>query len=158
MKKKSPSQEVPKKKNKPGRKPKVIDWEMVDKLLVMGCNAREIAGNFDLTDERFCERFYEHHKVFITEYSAKKRSMGHSILRAKQFQRAIKGNTQLLIFLGKNVLGQSENPRNEEVPLDSVLDSENENMELKAKLAKSELITQKLLEKLGINLEDVDQP
>lgn len=140
----------------PGKKEIPIDWAKVDELLMAGCNAKEIAPHFNMTDETFCRRIKEHHGEYFTSYSARLYSRGHSLLRYKQYKKAIEGNTQMMVWLGKNNLKQVDTPVITEAPLDAVLDSDNENMELKARLAKAEEMIAKLLAKSESEKPDAD--
>lgn len=140
----------------PGRTEKPIDWDKVDELLMAGCPAKEIAPHFNLTRERFCERFQAHHGTDFSIYSTEIYSKGHSLLRYKQYKKAIEGNTQMMVWLGKNNLKQVDTPVITEAPLDAVLDSDNENMELKARLAKAEEMIAKLLAKSESEKPDAD--
>lgn len=63
------------------------------------------------TIERACKR---ENKESFAEYYAKKSLKGHISLRRKQYETAMAGNVTLLIWLGKQWLGQTE-PRNLEI-------------------------------------------
>lgn len=105
---------MPRKKKenpKPAHRPqKQIDWELVDRLLVAGCLGTEIAPHFDMHHDTFYERCEKEKGTSFTAYSQQKRSIGDSVLREVQFEKAKKGDNSLLIWLGKNRLKQSESP------------------------------------------------
>lgn len=90
------------------RPEKQIDWDRVDKLLEAGCHGTEICPYFDLTPERFYERVQEKYGMSFSVYSQEKRQKGDSKLREKQFDKAIDGDNMMLIWLGKNRLGQKD--------------------------------------------------
>ena len=90
------------------RPEKTIDWDRVDKLLEAGCHGTEICAHFDLTADRFYDRVKEKYGMSFTEYSQEKRQKGDSILRETQFNKAIDGDNMMLIWLGKNRLGQKD--------------------------------------------------
>lgn len=90
------------------RKP--IDWNLVDKLLMAGCSSTEIAPHFDITDETLQERTVKEKGMGYSAYSATLRSKGESCLRAKQFEKALKGDNTMMVWLGKNRLKQKDNP------------------------------------------------
>lgn len=90
------------------RPEKQIDWDRVDKLLEAGCHGTEICAHFDLTADRFYDRVKEKYGMSFTEYSQEKRQKGDSILRETQFNKAIDGDNMMLIWLGKNRLGQRD--------------------------------------------------
>lgn len=105
-----------KKKTKPkiGRPQADIDWKRVDDLLIVGCSGREIAASIGLNPATIYDRCEKDHGITFTEYSQQKYAKGESILRAHQFAKAIgkttEGDNTLLIWLGKNRLGQKEKP------------------------------------------------
>ena len=84
-------------------------WKAVDGFLVSQCKGTEIAAYLDITAECLYERCLADKKTLWSIYSQKKQEKGRSILRHAQFEKAIKGkNTQMLIFLGKNILQQTD--------------------------------------------------
>jgi len=92
---------------------KPIDWDKVDKLLLAGCSGTEIAPHFDIHVENFYLRVQEQYGMGFTGYSALKRQQGDSLLKAKQFEKAMKGDNTLLIWLGKTRLKQREHDSGE---------------------------------------------
>ena len=92
-----------KKKKSVGRPKKYnLDTKQVEQLAGFGCTDTEIASFFDIP-RRTLERNYDH-------YLTKGREEGKIRLRQYQWASAKKGNVAMLIWLGKQVLGQSENP------------------------------------------------
>lgn len=85
-----------------GRDKKVIPPEEVYKLAQLGCKDREIADWFGLSDDTLRYNF-------AVELLKGRESLKQSLRRA-QINTALKGNPAMLIFLGKNLLGQSDNP------------------------------------------------
>lgn len=95
--------------NNPGRPEKKIDWDKVDRLLMAGCKGTEIAPHFDMHVNTFYDRVLEKYNVNFTDYCSIKREQGESLLREKQFEKALKGDNVMLVWLGKNRLKQREN-------------------------------------------------
>lgn len=96
-------------KNRPeGRPLKKIDWEKVDKMLEAGCLGTEIAGYFNMHSDTFYDRLRIEKGVGFSEYRDRKHQKRNSLLRMKQFQQAMTGNTSLLIWLGKQHLEQAD--------------------------------------------------
>lgn len=91
-----------------GRPEKPIDWKIVDELLMAGCNGSQIAGEFDMHAETFYVKCQQEHNIGFTGYSLSKMQQGEARLKHKQYTQALKGNTQLLMFLGKVRLNQKE--------------------------------------------------
>ena len=89
-------------KNKGGRPKKVIDYETVEKLAALFCTQDEIAAflNLDVKTLRADDKFMELYK--------KGQEKGKCSLRRHQYECAKKGNSAMLIGLGKQYLGQSE--------------------------------------------------
>ncbi len=82
----------------------------------------EIAPHFDMHVQTFYNKVLEQYKMCFTEYSALKRQQGDSILRAKQYEKAMKLDNTMLIWLGKNRLGQKETLERDGVPNDKQID------------------------------------
>ena len=85
-----------------GRPKKKIDYEMVKKLGGMMCTQEEIASCLDM-----CTKTLQRDPEFSLVYK-KALDAGHMSLRRLQMKAAEKGNTAMLIFLGKNYLGQRD--------------------------------------------------
>jgi hypothetical protein len=81
---------------------KVVFDEDVYKLAAMGCSDSEIARWFDLSESTL--------KYNFSDIIAKGREQLKQSLRRSQIKLALSGNATMLIWLGKNVLGQSDNP------------------------------------------------
>jgi len=92
-----------------GRPEKPIDWKKVDQLLIAGCSGTEIAPHFDMHYNTFYNKVQEQYKMGFSEYSALKKEQGDSLLKAKQFEKAMSGDNSMLIWLGKNRLKQKDN-------------------------------------------------
>ena len=90
-------------------RPKIeIDWTEFNKLCGLQCSLEEIAGWFNCSVDTIENRVKEVHGITFSEYFAQKRSSGKISLRRKQYEAAMAGNPTLLIWLGKQYLGQSD--------------------------------------------------
>lgn len=93
---------------------KEIDKTDFEGLLAIQCTLEEVTAFFDHklngcsedTIERWCKREYGES---FADVSKKKREIGKISLRRLQFKHAEK-NASMAIFLGKNYLGQKDNP------------------------------------------------
>lgn len=85
--------------SKGGRPPKNIDEEMVEKLASIGCTGDEIAAVLDCCRDTLYARFSDSLK--------KGQNRAKVALRRLQWQSATTGNITMQIWLGKNMLGQS---------------------------------------------------
>jgi hypothetical protein len=94
--------------NNPGRPEKPIDWNKVDQLLMSGCTGPQIAPHFDISPKTLYEKVFDKFNVNFTQYSALKKEQGISLLLAKQFEKAMKGDNTMLIWVGKQLAGQRD--------------------------------------------------
>jgi hypothetical protein len=94
-----------------------IDWAFVDEYLEAGCEGVEIAGLLGVHPETLYNHCESDHKMGFSLYRQSKRAKGDAILRHKQYEIAKEGDKAMLIWLGKNRLGQSEK---QEVTVSSV--------------------------------------
>lgn len=88
---------------------KEIDQKAFESLCGLQCTKEEICGFFDLTDktlENWCKRTY---KAGFSEVFKQKRGLGKISLRRHQWRLAEK-NAAMAIWLGRNYLGQKEEP------------------------------------------------
>jgi len=79
-----------------------IDTTKVEQLSSFGCSNKEIASFFGCSSD-LLEKSY-------SEFLTKGRDKGKIRLRQMQWKAAEQGNVTMLIWLGKQVLGQSESP------------------------------------------------
>lgn len=94
---------------KAGRPRKEIKKLEFEKLCAMQCTQQEICDFLEVdhkTLTRWCKRTY---KKEYSQVYAEKKSGGKISLRRLQFRLAEK-SAAMAIFLGKNILGQSNNP------------------------------------------------
>ncbi len=86
-----------------------IKQEDFEKLCTLQCTKLEMCGFFDVTDktlEDWCRKTY---RMGFSDVFRQKRSKGLISLRRTQFQHAEK-NASMAIFLGKQYLGQKDQP------------------------------------------------
>ena len=77
-----------------------IDTKQLQKLAKLGCTNKEMADFFGCSAD-LLEKSY-------SEYLTKGRAEQKMRLRQLQWKSAEKGNVSMLIFLGKNILGQQD--------------------------------------------------
>jgi hypothetical protein len=85
-----------------GRNKRVVMPDQIYELANLGCTDREIARWFDIAETTLRYNFSD-----VLEKG--RENLKHS-LRKAQIKLALGGNAVMLIFLGKNLLGQSDNP------------------------------------------------
>lgn len=90
-------------KNKGGRPKKELDYELIEELSNIQCTQDEIASclGVNVKTLRADEKFLDLYK--------KGQETGKKSLRRYQFDCAKKGNSAMLIWLGKQYLGQRDN-------------------------------------------------
>ena len=85
-----------------------IDWKRVDELLEADCEGTEIAAALGINPLTLYRRCETDHKVIFSKYLQEKKASGNSLLKEKQFDIALEGDKTMLIWLGKQRLGQSD--------------------------------------------------
>lgn len=85
-----------------GRNKVVVVPEDVEKLAKLWCTNREIAEWFGIEESTL--------KYNFSDNITKGRSETKQALRRAQLKNALEGNTTMQIWLGKNILGQSDQP------------------------------------------------
>ena len=123
-------------KPKMGRPPIEIDKVEFEKLCGLHATLVEIADWFDCSEdtiENWCKKTYG---VTFSEILKRKSSKAKVSLRRKQYETAMKGNVVLMIWLGKQHLGQRDYKH---VELDTTLKNGELTQEEKTELARKEL-------------------
>lgn len=87
-----------------GENRKVVPPDDVYKLAALGCTDKEICDFFGIQRDTLQYNFSE----YITRAQA---DLKHRLRRA-QIKLALEGNAVMLIWLGKNLLGQQDQPTN----------------------------------------------
>lgn len=94
-----------------GRPRKPLDWDKIAKMCAIQCTQEEISDIYEISIDRLNERCKEAHGVTFKEFRSKNVGLGKQSLRRKQYQKAVEdGNPTMLIWLGKQYLGQSDDP------------------------------------------------
>ena len=90
-----------------------LDTEKVEQLAGFGCTNTEIASFFGC-DESLIRKSY-------SEFLSKGRDKGKIRLRQLQWRAAERGNVSMMIWLGKQVLGQVDRQEVEHIrPIDEI--------------------------------------
>ena len=100
-------------KGKAGRPRMVLteeQWRYFDLFCKVGASKEDLAEAMQC-DAKTCAAICRRDKgIELSEYMQKKRGQGRCQLRAKQFEVAMNGDKTLLIWLGKQWLGQADKP------------------------------------------------
>ncbi len=85
-----------------------IDWPSFDKLCELQCTLREISSFFDCSIDTV-ERAVKREKgMLFSEYRDLRAGNGKISLRRRQMELAESGNATMLVWLGKQWLGQAD--------------------------------------------------
>jgi hypothetical protein len=92
---------------------KEIDWEQVDEMCRIHCTGEEQAGILGIDYDTLNAACKRERGVGFSDYFKQKASGGKMSLRRRQFTAAMDGNSTMLVWLGKNWLGQADQPETE---------------------------------------------
>ncbi len=131
------------------RPKKVINQKQFESLCAIQCTKEEICNILEVTEktlQNWCKETYNEDFSLVFR---QKKAGGKMSLRRKQWEIAQKGNSTMLVWMGKNMLKQSDNPIQDEIKL--------RELELKEReFALKEKLMLKQLEEGG-NTSDVAQ-
>ena len=96
---------------KRGPEYKPIDWDQFDKLVSMQATQPEVAAFFNVSVDTLENACVRERGVKLSEIWDKRTLSGRIRLRKIQFDIAESGNAAMAIFLGKVMLGQSDQPK-----------------------------------------------
>ncbi len=100
---------------KKGGRPKFdIDWREFDKLCLLQCTLDEFAGWFGCSEDTIERAVKRERRMGFAEYLKQKRAGGKVSLRRAQWVSALSGDKTLLIWLGKQYLGQVDSQKIEQ--------------------------------------------
>lgn len=90
------------------RPQKTIDWVAVGKLAGIHCTHEEIASFLEISVDTLHRAAKRDLELSFAEYYEEKKRLGAISLRRKQYELAMSGDRTLLIWLGKQLLKQSD--------------------------------------------------
>lgn len=94
--------------SKMGRPPADIDWDTFKNLCKIQCTLKEISAVFEIDSRTIERRVKKKFKCTFAELKDMWSEAGKASLRRLQFRAAENGNASLLMFLGKQYLGQTD--------------------------------------------------
>lgn len=95
-------------KNKGGRPRKQVDYSKLDAMCAIHCTGEECASLLEMDYEALNRALKRDGHGGFKEYFKVKGANGKMSLRRKQYDQAMSGNSTMLIWLGKQWLGQSD--------------------------------------------------
>ena len=96
------------KTKKAGRQKIEIDFKIVAAMCQVWSTEQEIADSLKCSVDTLYRRCKEQNGCNFAEYYKSNNSSGKISLRRAQYKHAVKGNASLLIWLGKQYLGQRD--------------------------------------------------
>ena len=100
--------------SKGGAPKKPIDYKKLDAMCGIQCTGEECAAILDVSYEHLNNQLKRDGNGGFLDYFKKKSAGGKMSLRRKQYDLASSGNPTMLIWLGKQWLGQHEPEREKE--------------------------------------------
>lgn len=97
-----------KREGKRGRPRIEINWKQVDMLCAIDCTGPEIAAVMGVHQDTMTDACKRDHGILFSEYIAEKRLVGNVSVRRWQWKLSEMLNPTMLIWQGKNRLGQSD--------------------------------------------------
>ena len=98
--------------NKGGGQIKEIDYKKLDAMCAIQCTGEECAAILNIDYDTLNAGLKRDGHVGFSDYFKLKGANGKMSLRRKQFEQATSGNSTMLIWLGKQWLGQAEKSEN----------------------------------------------
>ena len=93
---------------KMGRRKKPIDWDIAKRLCECHCTRQEIAAKLGVAVTTMKERCFNENGITFEQFYNDGVKTGNASIRAVQYSKALKGDNTMLLWLGKNRLGQTD--------------------------------------------------
>ena len=108
-----------------GRPKKELDKDVIAKLSQIGCTQEEIGSVVGISARQLQRRY--------ADLVAENKNIGKASLRKKMWDKALKGNDKLLIWLSKNELNMRDKIETQSIvePLPLIIDAKAEDVEQK---------------------------
>ncbi len=100
---------------KRGPKEVELDWTRLDQYLELGARCLDCSEFLGVSEDKIQKDIRKKHNMTFSEYREKKLSKMRMKLLQKQFDVAMQGNVSMLIWLGKNLLNQSDKIETENI-------------------------------------------
>ena len=91
-----------------GRPRKEIDWDLADKSAALMCTGEEIANLCSVSYDTLISKIKEQGYNSFSDWFGERAAPTLKSLRRKQLDVALGGNIVMLIWLGKQLLGQKD--------------------------------------------------
>ena len=117
---------------------KKINKKQFESLCAIQCTKEEICDILDISEKTLNNWCKEQYDVGFSLVFQQKRSLGKTSLRRSQWKLAESGNSSMQIWLGKQILKQSDNAIQDEIRLKE-LELKQKEFELKEKILMQQL-------------------
>ena len=117
---------------------KVINQKQFESLCAIQCTQEEICNVLDVSEKTLISWCNEVYGESFSKVFRQKRDLGKTSFRRNQWKLAENGNSTMQIWLGKQILKQSESPIQDEIKLKE-LELKVKEFELKEKLMLKQL-------------------
>ena len=101
-------------KNKGGRPPKTFKWDLLNSILAYGASLTDCSDFLDVSEDTIQRNIKKKCDIKFSEYRLRKMSKIRLTLLQKQYNIAKEGNVTMLIWLGKQMLGQADKQKIDE--------------------------------------------
>lgn len=85
-----------------------LDWTRLNQYLELGARLIDCSEFLSVSEDKIQDQIKRHHAMTFMEYRDKKMAKMRLRVLQKQFDVAMQGNVAMLIWLGKQILGQTE--------------------------------------------------
>ena len=120
------------------RPKKVRNQKQFESLCAIQCTQEEICNVLEVSEKTLINWCQETYGDSFSKVFRQKKELGRMSLRRKQWELAQSGNSTMQVWLGKNILKQSDNPIQDEIKLKE-LELKVKEFELKEKLMMKQL-------------------
>jgi len=97
-----------------GRPQLTIKWEDVDFFLEAGCEGTKIADAIGVAPDTLYQRCEQEKGMTFTAYKQLKRNKGYCKVLGKQYAKAMQGDNTMLVWVGKQQHGQTDQPKDKQ--------------------------------------------
>lgn len=92
--------------------PKIVftddQWKQIENMAAIFCTGEEIANILGVDYDTLGSRIKERYLTTTSDFLKKHQSNGKMSLRRQQYKKAMEGNVTMMIWLGKQFLGQTD--------------------------------------------------
>jgi len=142
-----------------GRPATPINWELVEEMAEAHCTGAAIARALKINPRSLTSGIRRKYNIDTTDYLHERQEFGDSNIKVIMYRKALKGDTTMLIWYSKNVLGWSDKSTVENLGLPPAINIQMINADpARAKLIEEFFNNGKLNESIPAELGSVPEP